>query len=220
MVRRVPFVPGHYYHLYNHAIGDDNLFREPDNYRYFMDRYAAYVPPIANTYAYCLMPNHFHLLVRIRSEEKVRQYFEQQKRRSNRKHTSQKNLSNQIGQQLGNWLNAYAKAFNKRYHRRGRLFFDSIQRKLVLNDVYRRTLVHYIHWNPVHHGFVKLPEYWLYSSLQHIPNSAFAFLDLDALYSWFDGYACFVQEHFKRQNFKIIAPFPTPDHRSSLRKKK
>ena len=58
-----PFEPMHFYHLYSHAVGAEQLFRTEENYHYFMQRYAAYVPPVAATYAFCLMPNHYHLLL-------------------------------------------------------------------------------------------------------------------------------------------------------------
>ena len=59
------------YHIYNHANGDENLFRNNQNYLYFLKRYAHFIHPIAKTYAYCLMPNHFHVLVKIRSKEEI-----------------------------------------------------------------------------------------------------------------------------------------------------
>ena len=64
-----PLLPDYFYHIYNHANGDDNLFREQENYRFFLQQYAKYINPIADTYAYCLMPNHFHLLVKIKEEQ-------------------------------------------------------------------------------------------------------------------------------------------------------
>jgi len=54
------------YHIFNHANGFENVFREPENYRFFLEKYRKYISPMAETYAYCLMPNHFHLVVRIR----------------------------------------------------------------------------------------------------------------------------------------------------------
>lgn len=53
---------GQYYHIYNHANGDDNLFREAKNYPFFLQKYHQHISPIAETIAWCLMPNHFHLL--------------------------------------------------------------------------------------------------------------------------------------------------------------
>jgi putative transposase len=57
------------YHIFNHANGFENVFRDPENYRYFLEKYRLYISPIAETYAYCLMPNHFHLVIRIRKRE-------------------------------------------------------------------------------------------------------------------------------------------------------
>ena len=60
-----------YYHIYNHANGDDNLFREEKNYSFFLEKYHQHIDPIAETIAWCLMPNHFHLLVKIKTEQEV-----------------------------------------------------------------------------------------------------------------------------------------------------
>ncbi|MEX2592037.1 MAG: transposase, partial [Anditalea sp.] len=60
--------PGQTYHIYNHANGTENIFREEENYRYFLRQYEKYLGPVVNTFAYCLMPNHFHMLVRVREE--------------------------------------------------------------------------------------------------------------------------------------------------------
>ena len=62
----LPLLSDTSYHIFNHANGFENVFRQPDNFRYFLEKYRLYIAPIAETYAYCLMPNHFHLVVRIR----------------------------------------------------------------------------------------------------------------------------------------------------------
>lgn len=59
-----------YYHIYNRGINSCNLFEETPNYEHFLRLYEKYINPIADTYAYCLMKNHFHLLVRIKDEKK------------------------------------------------------------------------------------------------------------------------------------------------------
>ena len=69
--------PNQYHHCINHAVGQDLLFREADNYRYFLDKYEKYIEPITTTYAYCLMPNHFHFLLRINNKQEIIQYYQQ-----------------------------------------------------------------------------------------------------------------------------------------------
>ena len=54
------------YHIYNRGNNREDLFREERNYRYFMSLYVKYIEPIADTFAYCLLKNHFHVLVRIK----------------------------------------------------------------------------------------------------------------------------------------------------------
>ena len=58
-----PLRRGGYYHVYNRGNNRENLFREQRNYVYFFDLYAKHIELVAETYAYCLMRNHFHLLV-------------------------------------------------------------------------------------------------------------------------------------------------------------
>lgn len=61
-----PLQPDTSYHIFNHANGFENVFRKEENFYFFLEKYRLYIYPIAETYAYCLMPNHFHLVVRIR----------------------------------------------------------------------------------------------------------------------------------------------------------
>lgn len=61
-----PLQPDTSYHIFNHANGFENVFRKEENFYFFLEKYQLYISPIAETYAYCLMPNHFHLVVRIR----------------------------------------------------------------------------------------------------------------------------------------------------------
>jgi hypothetical protein len=66
-----PLECGKYYHIFNHAVGADHLFRNNENDLFFLKKYAQYISPIADTFAYCLMPNHFHFAVRIKDEEDI-----------------------------------------------------------------------------------------------------------------------------------------------------
>ena len=59
------------YHIFNHANGFENVFREDENFRFFLEKYRLFISPIAETYAYCLLPNHFHFVIRIRRWEVI-----------------------------------------------------------------------------------------------------------------------------------------------------
>lgn len=68
-IQKTPLQTGKYYHIYNRGINSCDLFRENENYEYFMALYDKYISPVANTYAWVLMKNHFHLLVEILPED-------------------------------------------------------------------------------------------------------------------------------------------------------
>ncbi|MBN2777289.1 MAG: hypothetical protein JXR36_06590 [Bacteroidales bacterium] len=67
---------GKYYHIYNHGVGNRNLFNNKSHYERFLQLYEKYIEPIAETFAWVLMPNHFHCLVRIK-ENVVYKYNEE-----------------------------------------------------------------------------------------------------------------------------------------------
>jgi len=66
-----PLQPNTSYPIFNHANGFENVFQEAENYRYFREKYRLYISPIAETCAYCLMPNQFHLVIRIHKREVI-----------------------------------------------------------------------------------------------------------------------------------------------------
>jgi putative transposase len=66
-----------YYHIYNRGINGENIFKEESNYAFFLHQYAKYVSPIADTFAYCLLKNHFHLLIRIKQGPIKQELFDE-----------------------------------------------------------------------------------------------------------------------------------------------
>jgi REP element-mobilizing transposase RayT len=146
---------GHFYHIYNRGIDSCNLFREPDNYEHFLALYDKYISPVAETFAWVLMRNHFHLLIRVKEEDDVRNLtgFE------NLSGLKSRNGLKPPHQHFSNLFNAYAKAFNKRFSRHGSLFERPFNRKRIDNERYLKHVILYIHNNPVHHGFCSHPVY-------------------------------------------------------------
>ena len=161
------------YHIYNRANGFENLFKEKRNYSYFLERYVEFADPVAETYAYCLMPNHFHMMVRVRSEEEM---VSNSGRETSQKFADLQGLQNLEGlsvakavkQKFSNFSNAYAKAYNSMYNRKGSLFQANMKKKEVADEDYFTRLILYIHNNPVKHGFVKSPYDWPYSSIHQL----------------------------------------------------
>jgi putative transposase len=186
--------PNQYYHLYNHAVGRDNFFNHDDNYRYFLKKYTHYIYPICQTFAYCLMPNHFHFLVRVRGEEVL---FNQAQTLQPGKVLAKAEFSYPefAMQQFSNFFNSYTKAYNKVYQRRGALFVDYLKRRRVEGEAYFTRLIHYIHYNPVHHQFCQNVAEWPYSSYQAVLSQKESKIEKEAVLAWFGGPATYRALH-------------------------
>lgn len=187
-----PLTTEKYFHIYNHANGTEHLFAEHENYLFFLRKYGQHITPVADTYAYCLMPNHFHLLVRMKSEKElvsliktrpVFSRFEKLKTHDDIEYC----LSNFLSKQFANLFSSYTQAFNRMFDRKGSLFIKNFKRIHVGDDRYFTQLVRYIHLNPVKHGFVKAPEDWRYSSYNTILSKRATLVKGKEVIDWFDG---------------------------------
>ncbi len=105
-----------------------------ENYRYFLQQYAKYTHPIAETHAYCLMPNHVHFCIEVRGSQELEAAYQKQQRTKEAKNLKpsadwmQLNTSQQekwLIHQFSHLFNEYTQAFNRRYNRRGNLFMTS-----------------------------------------------------------------------------------------------
>jgi len=137
--------------------------------------------PIANIYAYALLPNHFHLLLKIKDEDELNEI----------------GISNslQISKRFSNWFNAYAKAYNKRFNQVSSLFEDRFERVLVKNEDRFTKYVFYLHWNPQKHGYVKNYRDWQFSSYQSILSNKPTNLERSQILEWFGGLDFFIKTH-------------------------
>ena len=69
----LPLYENGYYHIYNRGNNGENIFCKHENYLYFLKQYNHYLGDYLDTFAYCLLPNHFHLLVRVKEKEQFPQ---------------------------------------------------------------------------------------------------------------------------------------------------
>lgn len=142
------FFDGGVYHLYNRGHNKMVIFRDAEDYKFFLQRLAEilslqpsksrWLRPLPkgafSIIAYCLMPNHFHFIVR--QETKL-----------------------SVSKLIGKLLTSYGIYFNKKYKQVGTIFQDRFQAKEIDADQYLTYLSAYIHRNP------SKPFSWSYSSL-------------------------------------------------------
>ena len=193
-----------FYHIYSHGVGNRDLFKEADNYEFFLDLYDKYMVPVANTYAWVLMPNHVHFVVKFKSEEEVKAYITSITDRVSNSARDKNDNPLKIGtpsQQFGKLFNAYAQSFNKWTGARGPLFERPFKRKQVENIHYLKNLILYIHKNPVHHQFCEHPLDYPWSSYLSCISIKPTKLKRDEVIGWFDDEANFKTSHDEKIAF-------------------
>lgn len=138
--RKKPIVPDKIYHIYNRGVDKRPIFLNKNDWEFFYAKMRDYFKPEhASLLAFCLMPNHYHLIVLTHSKEfslKVMQPF----------------------------MLSFVKRINKKYQRAGTLFQGPFQSKVVESEGSLLQLSRYIHLNPVKAKLVDKPEDWEYSS--------------------------------------------------------
>lgn len=135
-------LPNTFYHLYNRGVEKRNIFMKPANWIFFLNRLSDYLKPeLGELIAYCLMPNHYHLLINVKDAQ----------------------FGHKVMQPFGV---SYTKAINKQENRVGPLFQGPYQPKMVTGKRHLLTVARYIYLNPVAAGFVDHPTQWAYSSYE------------------------------------------------------
>lgn len=190
--------PGTYYHIYNHANGSENLFRKPENYRYFLQQWQKCIAPAAGTLAYGLMPDHFHFLVQIKEAAELAVFFES-KKKLNKKNKypsyypsegskpSEGCLEKLISRQFSHLFNGYAQAYNRMYQRKGSLFIPNYIRNPLPPGEYPATVPACTHRNPAYPGFTRTLAGRPHSSYTVTVKDKPSFIDKKALCPRFGG---------------------------------
>ena len=196
--RETPFVPDLYYHFYNRGNNRQSVFFEPENYLFFLRRFRMYVLPFVDVLVYCLMPTHYHILVRVKHQ------------------TSEVLKTSEVSKAMQKFLISYTKAINKRFSRVGSVFQGQSQAKPIQSDAHLRNLCVYIHANPVKDGLVAAPEDWIYSNyLEWLGQRKGTLVDCDFIEEHFGSPAEYQQlaTHFLKARY---LPDDTREYLSSL----
>ncbi len=188
-----PLQYGRYYHIFNRGNNRENLFIEQRNYPYFLKLYSKHILPVALTFAYCLLPNHFHLAIRTRTAAEQEAYWRQEIL----PFSENKSLFKLAEPSLAfkNLFIAYSRAYNRATGRTGALFERPFHRKLVDDQAYFLTLITYIHQNPQRHGLVEDFREWKWSSYSAFGSGNPSNIQREQVIAWFGSPADFMEAH-------------------------
>ena len=139
--------------MYNQGNNRRTLFYSEDDHQYFLSLFRKRVLPYAEVLAWCLMPNHFHILLVCKAEG-----------------AAEKRIGNVISTELGNAIrlmqSQYAQYLNQKQGNSGSVFRQKVKMKLLERGEvhYPWVCFHYIHQNPLRAGLVNKLEDWRYGS--------------------------------------------------------
>ena len=213
-----PLVHGNFYHIYNRGNNRENIFIQERNYAYSMELWWKHISPIAETWAFCLLRNHFHASVYIREQADLTgltidppnpypRLVKNESPSNSRGDLSGLKLKDP-SQYFSNLFNAYTRGVNIATQRTGALFERPFKRIPIENESYLMRLIVYIHQNPQKHTFVTDFRDWNYSSYHQIIDYAPIRLQKDKVLQLFGSRADFIRIH---QEIQPLADFEDED---------
>ena len=135
--------PGKFYHIYNRAKNGNPLFPEEEDVQFFLKLYKTHVLPVADTWAYCILQDHLHFLIRMKED-----------------------LNGNSYKPFALLFNSYAKGYNKKNGITGKVFRFKLKRAEIRKEITLRDVIRYINQNPRKHGLVNDCEQYRYSSFR------------------------------------------------------
>lgn len=180
------FEKGQLYHIYNQGNNGRQLFFERDNYIYFLKKIHKNILPYCDVIAWCLMPNHFHFMIKVNHTEL---FVDSKTKIISQTMDSSPNMTTQkrtLNTSIGYMLRSYTRAINKKNNTKGSLFrahtkaicLDKIENpdhawytvngvtqiNLDNNKSYPQICFNYIHNNPTRARLVRCNTDWEFSS--------------------------------------------------------
>lgn len=200
------FHEGRIYHVFNRTNNKERLFISDDNRNYFLRKYDEYLGPYTETFSWCLLPNHFHLLLRVKPLESIVTYLKQ-KNRDDYTLTEKEFLNEETGlselieRAFKNMFQSYSLAFNKQHSRKGNLFCKPFRRVEINKDNQFTQAIIYIHANPQKHSIIKDFREYKWSSYDILMAQTPTRLLREEIIEWFGNKDMFEKTHLRQTEY-------------------
>ncbi|GEM56145.1 hypothetical protein B0A58_10970 [Flavobacterium branchiophilum NBRC 15030 = ATCC 35035] len=195
-IREEIIEPDCFYHLYNRGINGNRIFDNEQNYDYFLRQFTKYVNEVCEVYAYCLMPNHFHFLIKVKSKDELAIFLTEHTKNN----LIQQGLhadTNIVSKQIGKFISSYSQAYNKVNKRHGPLLESPFKRIKINGNEYLTNLILYIHCNPLE--LRKEIENYKYSSYRAIVSTSKTHVQRESVLEIFGGIENFIFCHNEKK---------------------
>jgi hypothetical protein len=204
-----PFMHDTFYHVYNRTNNKEALFKDEDNFPFFIHLYRRYLEPFVHTYSYALLTNHFHFSISVKSVEEISEvlsrikvaYYTVPMSKYRFKENKSEFIHDLISGQFRRFFISYAKSINKHYNRKGSLFQKRFKNP-ILNTAEKFTWnQYYIHHNARKHGLIDNFLDYPHTSYYQILNDTETFLARDYLFNWFGDKKSYENFHLQTLEF-------------------
>ena len=207
--KEIPLEANKFYHVYNRGNNRANLFYSTENYRYFLRKYNQYLSAFIDTYAYCLLPNHFHLLISVKEfplavEAPPIAKVPPFKRVEPLNTTEPLKTEALISLQFRKFFTSYSMSINKQENRVGSLFQKNFKRIEVNSTDYLKNLVFYIHANPQLHRLIDDFKMYPWSSYNGMLIDKPTKLKRENVLDWFDNKDNYSAYHTQKATIELI----------------
>jgi putative transposase len=197
---KAPLHPQRYYHAIFRSVDDVLLFRIVDNRDFFLKRFSNYLHPVCNCLAYCLLDNHAHFIIQVKSSVSLKASIlstsEEFRTVSMKKFLEEPDrdeiVDEMLERQVNRFMVSYANAFNKAFSRRGTLFQSPFRRVEIKEDAHLQQAIIYVHANAQKHGLIKDFKDYQYSSYWEIMYDNSMNVQVNDVLQFFDN-----KERFK-----------------------
>jgi REP element-mobilizing transposase RayT len=177
----------------------------------FLKRYKEIVSPFVDTYCWCLLPNHFHLLIKIKTEYNIRALFND-KLKAELTLTEHKFLKENLGLSelieitFKRFFQSYAMAYNKMFNRTGNLFYKPFKRIQIEKDSQFTMVLIYILANAVRHKLVNILDEYKWSSWRSVLSDRPTLIKRTEIINWFGSLPNCIKVHHEMVAFYFECP--------------
>ncbi len=194
------FIEDGIYHIYNKSVTGETMFRDDNDYNRFIAKYQRYFGAFFDTYAYALMPNHFHFLVKVRQLNAKTQLMiaKEGTKMAQLVISNHRAIHHFLIDQLRRWLSGHSLYFNRKYQRTGPLLMNKVKRVGCSSSEKVKDLICYIHHNAMHHGLRQDFGQWDYDSFNlYRDDQEGGVIARKEVIEWIGDYENFIKMHLE-----------------------
>ncbi len=205
---KAPFEPDQFYHVVFRSIDGVKLFLNNNQKQIFLNKWIQFMQPFCRIWAYCLLENHVHLVLKIEKAQsicaEIEKWSEDVQTKAIQNYLSDKSESHfdeMLERQVNRFLVSYVNTFNNEIVRKGGLFQKPFRHVLIVEEAHLQQAIVYVHANAQKHGIVK--DYLLHPdhSYHEIIKGTNLYVDSSAVVDFFGNKTAFISVHKEQVDY-------------------